>query len=97
MERLAWGVAATGQFASAVRLCGTAHAQRRMLGITLRHELSVDHDELEAEARQQLGAAYDADWLAGEESSVDDAVALALDLTRSSRMTYAPRLQASSL
>jgi non-specific serine/threonine protein kinase len=83
VERLAWGLAAAGHFASAVRLCGTAHAQRRMLGITLRHELSVDHDELEAEARQQLGALFDSTWADGEGSSIEDAVALALDLTRS--------------
>jgi non-specific serine/threonine protein kinase len=92
IERLAWGVAATGDFESAVRLCGTAHAQRRMLGITLRHELSVDHDELETDARQQLGSsAFDAAWLAGERSSIDEAVAVALDLTRSSRLSYAAR------
>jgi hypothetical protein len=91
IERLAWGLAATGDFGSAVRLCGTAHAQRRMLGITLRHELSVDHEELEAEARQQLGSAFDAVWLAGEGSSIEEAVAVALDLTRSSRLSYAAR------
>jgi hypothetical protein len=83
MERLAWGLATTGRYRAAVRLFGTTHAQRRLLGITLRHELSVDHDELLAEARQHLENEFDATWLGGEGSSVEDAAALALDLTRS--------------
>jgi non-specific serine/threonine protein kinase len=82
IERLAWGLVTIRDFESAARLFGVAHAQRRMLGITLRHELSVDHHELLTEALQQLGRDFYGAWLVGEGSSVEDAVAFALDLTR---------------
>src|SRR5207248_1972072 len=77
IERLAWGLVTTGRFESAVWLFGATHAQRRMLGITLRHELSVDHDELLAEARQELERDFEGVWLGGARSSVEEAVALA--------------------
>jgi predicted ATPase/transcriptional regulator with XRE-family HTH domain len=79
MERLAWALVRTNDIRAAVSLFGATHAQRRLLGITLRHELGLNHEQRVAEARQQLGDEFDSAWSAGEASSVEEAVALALD------------------
>jgi hypothetical protein len=64
-----------------VALFGAAHAQRRLLGITLREELLVDHEERLAAARAELDeTGFDVAWRRGEAMSVQEAGALALAL-----------------
>jgi Tfp pilus assembly protein PilF len=82
IERLAWGLVTARQYESAAWLFGATHAQRRLLGIALRPEQKVDHTERLAEAREQLADAFDAAWSAGETSTVEEAVARALELIR---------------
>ncbi len=79
IERLAWALVATDDVRAAASLFGATQAQRRMLGITLRHELGLNHEERVAEARQQLEDEFDAAWMAGEALTVEQATALALD------------------
>ena len=86
IERLAWGLVATGLFDAAVWLLGATDAQRQLLGIALRHELQVDHDQRVAEAQSALEDEFDAGWATGEAASVEEAVSLALEVTGA----YAP-------
>jgi tetratricopeptide (TPR) repeat protein len=81
LERLALGLAASDQFASAVWLFGAAAAQRNKLGLGLRHDVETDHAHLVAVARQNLGEAFARNWLAGQASTVDEAVTHALEAT----------------
>lgn len=81
LERLAWGLVATGLFDAAVWLLGASDAQRHVLGITLKHEQQVDHDRQLAEAQAALEDDFNAAWVTGEASSVEEAVALALEVT----------------
>src|SRR5262249_6941583 len=82
IERLAWGPVASGQLESVISLFGAAHAQRRLLGITLRHELLVDHDERLAAVRDEFEGDFEGAWQRGEALSVREAAALALHLAK---------------
>ena len=82
LERLAWGLATARQFECAAWLFGATNAQHALLGVDLRHDEEPDHAELVASARAHLGDAFAAAWSAGQASPVDEAVALALELTR---------------
>jgi non-specific serine/threonine protein kinase len=81
IERLAWGPVAADQLESVISLFGAAHAQRRLLGITLRQELLIDHDERLAAARSQFQGDFDGVWRRGEALSIREAVALALNVS----------------
>ena len=79
MERLAWALVTTDQIHSAVSLLGATHAQRRLLGLTLRPGRGLNHEECMASARQALEDEFDAVWSAGEALTVEESIALALD------------------
>jgi predicted ATPase/transcriptional regulator with XRE-family HTH domain len=83
LERVAWALTASHQFESAAWLFGAADAQHRLLGIELRHDEEVDHADLVGVTRQHLGVAFATSWSAGQASTVDEAVGLALEITRS--------------
>jgi tetratricopeptide (TPR) repeat protein len=83
IERIGWGLlGASKRVDAVVALFGAAHAQRRLLGIGLRQELRVDHDERVAEARRQ-SEDFDAAWRRGESLRVEESVTLAFDLLQS--------------
>jgi len=82
IERLAWGLAARHQFESAAWLFGATHAQYALLCTELRNDEQIDHAELITETREQLGDAFAGTWSAGQSSTADEAVFLALEITR---------------
>jgi non-specific serine/threonine protein kinase len=90
IERLAWGMTRRGQFESAAWLFGAADAQYRMLGVALRHDEELDHDDLMCQTRQNLGRAFDKAWSDGQASTVEEAVDLALQLANPSVKWSAP-------
>jgi hypothetical protein len=84
LERLAWGLVANTQFEPAAWLFGASETQHALLGIELRHDEQVDHAHLVTVSRDHLGDAFAIAWSAGQSSTVDEAVALALEITRPS-------------
>src|SRR5581483_2379959 len=80
LERLAWSLSAARQFESAAWLFGATDSQQRSLGIQLRFDEQADHEELLDATRTWLGDAFLAQWSNGAASTLEDAVARALDL-----------------
>jgi non-specific serine/threonine protein kinase len=91
LERLAWRLATAQQFESAAWLFGAIDAQVRLLGIELRHDEAFDHTDLLDDARQHLGDGFARAWGDGEASTVEEAVTLALEVTRCSDCESEPR------
>jgi hypothetical protein len=83
LEVLAWSVLAQAQPERAARVGGAAEALREVLGIPLRPELQAAHPAAVQAMRAVLGeAAFAAAWAEGRMLPLEEAVALALVLSR---------------
>ena len=82
LERLAWGMATSGQAESAAWLLGAAEAQHRYLTIELRHDEQVDHADVLSAIQDRLPEAFDSAWSTGQAATVNEAVVAALEFTR---------------
>jgi predicted ATPase/transcriptional regulator with XRE-family HTH domain len=80
LERLAWGLAASEQWAAAAWFFGASEEQHSVLGIGLRHDEELAHAELVAQSRQQLGALFASAWSAGRAATLDEAVTRGLEV-----------------
>jgi non-specific serine/threonine protein kinase len=83
VERLALVLAASDRFLAAAWLFGAADAQHRVLGIALRHDEEIDHEYLLSVTRRSVGDDFVEAFAAGQASTSDEAVARALEETRS--------------
>jgi hypothetical protein len=78
-EGLAAVLGLTGRADEASRLLGAAEVLRESLGVGLAPAEQATHDETVAVLRQALGEErFDAEWRAGRELALDDAIEYAL-------------------
>ncbi len=82
LERLGLVLATSDQLEAAAWVFGAAAAQHTRLSMEVRYDGEPDHAHFAGVTRRNFPEAFDVPWSAGQEATLEEAVAYALDRTR---------------